>query len=90
MEPLTIAERLQMVKTASGHGGDYADDLLQIYIDEAIDVLVDGGVKQDVALSKAAIGSIVIFVNDNWNYDAGGVVYSDAFTKRLIQLAAKE
>lgn len=90
MEQLTQLERLTKVKTALGFGGNFQDEALEIYIDEVLQVLIDGGVREEVALSNASIGAIVLGVNDLYNYSSGEVKYSDAFVKRLIQLSKKK
>lgn len=91
MAQLTAAERLEKVKTALGlFATDYQDETLKLYIDEILFELVDAGVKQSVAESEAAVGCIVIGVNDLWNYSSGGVKHSDYFYKRLIQLSMLE
>lgn len=91
MAQLTAEQRLERVKILLGMGGsEYQDETLRLYIDEVMDVLKDGGVQQEVAESAAAVGCIAMGVNDRWNYSAGGVKYSDAFNRRLIQLSAKQ
>lgn len=86
---LTHAERLNLVKTALGFGGNnFNDEILEIYIEDAMYFLVDAGVSEEVAESRAAIGAIVAYVNDNYNYSSGEVKHSEAFIKRVIQLAA--
>lgn len=86
---LSQEERLKKVKQALGIGGSFQDGALQIYINEAIDFLVDSGVYRAVAESETAIGAIVLYVNDIYNYASGDVKLSDAFQKRLIQLSSK-
>lgn len=92
MAQLTAAERLAKVKIAIYGTADqtFNDDQLQFYIDEVIEDLVDSGVKREVAESKAAVGCIALGVNDRWNYSSGGVKYSPAFNRRLIQLSKKK
>jgi hypothetical protein len=89
MAQLTAAERLAKVKTALGIGTEYQDETLAIYISECVEELVAGGVAREVAESEAAVGCIVVGVNDLWNYSAGGVKHSDYFNRRLIQLSLK-
>ena len=87
---LTHAERLTYIRTALGFGGNtYQDDVLEFYIDEAINFLIDSGVTKEIAESKAAIGAIATFVNDTYNYSSGDVEYSDALIKRVIQLSTR-
>lgn len=87
---ITDEERLQLVKKAIGYQSNYQDDTIKFYIDEAINFLIDGGVNENIAKSKEAVGAIVMYINDTWNYSSGSVVYSDALTKRVIQLASKK
>ena len=90
MLQLTTAERLAKVKTALGIGGDYQNDVLQIYIDEVIAEMIAAGVKEEVAHSAAAVGCIACGVNDIWNYTSGGVKHSEYFNRRLVQLSLME
>lgn len=91
MKQLTADERLAKVKDLLGFGGtNYHDNKIRGFIDEVIFELIDGGVKEEVAKSSAAVGCIYVGVNDLMNYTAGGVRHSDYFHKRLIQLAAKK
>jgi hypothetical protein len=87
---ISTEERLQLVKNALGNQSDYQNNTLQFYIDEAIDFLIDSGVNENIAKSKKAVGAIVLYINDTWNYSSGVVVYSDALIKRIIQLASKK
>jgi hypothetical protein len=91
MAQLTTAERLAKVKTALY--GDatptYNDGQLQIFIDDVIAELIDGGVKKEVAESAAAVGCIACGVTDIWNYTSGGVKHSEYFNRRLVQLSLK-
>lgn len=91
MTQLTNAERLAKVKTAlyGTPAASYNDEQLQIFIDEVIDELIDGGVKKEVAESAAAVGCIVCGVTDIWNYSSGGVKHSEYFNRRLTQLSLK-
>ncbi len=87
MAQLTAAERLVKVKTALGIGTDYQDEILGIYITECLEEMVAGGVAREIAESEAAVGCIVVGVNDLWNYSAGGVKHSEYFNRRLVQLS---
>lgn len=91
MSQLTAAERLKKVKIAlyGADAGNFNDEQLTFYIDEIIEELIDGGVKRSVAESTAAVGCIVIGINDIWNYTSGGVKHSPQFNNRLIQLSKK-
>lgn len=90
MAQLTAAERLAKVKTALGIGTTYQDETLSIYITEIVEELVAGGVAREIAESEAAVGCIVIGVNDLWNYSSGGVKHSEYFNRRLVQLSLKK
>ena len=92
MAQLTAAERLAKVKVAiyGTSAQNFNDEQLQFYIDEVIEELVDAGVAQEVAESKAAVGCIAVGVNDIWNYNSGGVRHSEQFDRRLIQLSCKK
>lgn len=81
---------LEKIKTALGITGTYQDALLQIYIDEVINFLLDAGVSQAVLNSNAAIGVIVRGVADLWNYGSGGTDFSPYFMKRAIQLSCNK
>lgn len=91
MAQLTTAERLAKIKLAlyGTAASNYNDEQLQVYIDEIIDELIDGGVKREVAESAAAVGCIAVGLNDLWNYSSGGVKHSEYFNRRLIQLSKK-
>lgn len=91
MAQLTTAERLEKIKAAiyGDSTPTYNDAQLQIFIDDTIDELIDGGVKREVAESAAAVGCIVCGVVDKWNYTSGGVKHSEYFNRRLIQLSLK-
>lgn len=90
MAQLTAAERLAKVKTALGIGTNYQDETLSIYITEVVEELVAGGVPREIAESEAAVGCVVIGVNDLWNYSSGGVKHSEYFNRRLVQLSLKK
>lgn len=84
---LTATERISLVKKALGIGSDYQDEVLEFYIEEAMDFLVGAGVPLEVAESKKAVGAIILFINDTWNLSSGSVTYSDALKARVCQLA---
>ena len=91
MAQLTADERLKKVKIAlyGTAANNFNDEQLIVYIDEIIDELIVGGVKREIAESAAAVGCLVVGINDIWNYSSGGVKHSDYFYKRLIQLSKK-
>lgn len=88
---MTDAELLTKVKTGlfGNAQGAWRDDMLQVYIDEVREFMKDAGVSETVVSSEAAIGCIVMGVSDLWNYNSGGVKFSDYFQKRVIQLAVR-
>lgn len=81
--------RLDDVKTQLGITGDYQDDLLQGYIDEVVQFIIDAGVSTSVANSNVTTGLIVRGVADLWNYGSGGADLSPYFVSRVVQLAYK-
>lgn len=80
---------LEQVKTALGITGEYQDTLIQLYIDEAIQFMIDGGIPEDVATSDKCIGIVTRGVSDLWNYGSGEVSLSPYFLQRVTQLALK-
>ena len=91
MAQLTADERLSKIKTLiyGNATPTYNDEQLQIYINDVIEELVDGGVKREVAESAAAVGCIACGVTDVWNYTSGGVKHSEYFNRRMVQLSMK-
>ena len=79
---MTDAELLTKVKLGlfGSASGTWRDDMLQVF-------MKDAGVPETVISSNAAVGCIVLGVSDLWNYNSGGVKFSDYFNKRVIQLA---
>jgi len=86
---LNDAERLKLVKTAMGISGNYQDDLLGVYIDDAKNTLINAGVSKEITESKEAIGAIVRYVVDTWSYEAGAANMSPLFIAQVVQLRAK-
>lgn len=84
---MTQAELLSKVKKALGIEGDYQDDTLQIYIDDAKAFMKDAGVLSVVIDNAVSVGCIVRGVADLWNYGSGSVGLSDYFKQRVIQLS---
>ena len=74
---------LEDVKKALGITGDFQDETLRIYIDEAVDFLKSAGVSS----SKITSGIVARGVADLWNYGAGDGKLSDYFIQRAAQLA---
>lgn len=88
---MTDAELLAKVKLGlfGSASGTWRDDMLQVFIDEVREFMKDAGVSETIISSDAAIGCIVLGVSDLWNYNSGGVKFSDYFQKRVIQLAVR-
>lgn len=82
-----MTELLSKIKTALGISGDYQDETLKIYIDDAKAFMKDAGVLQAVIDSPAAVGCITRGVADLWNYGSGTVGVSEYFKQRVIQLS---
>lgn len=80
---------LENIKTLLGITTDYQDSMLQLYIDEVIQYLLDAGVSQDIIDSGVATGIIARGVSDLWNYGSGGTRLSNYFMQRAIQLVSK-
>lgn len=87
---MTDAELLNQVKTGlfGSAAGNWRDDMLQVYIDEVRSFMRDAGVSDTALASDAAVGCIMLGVNDLWNYSSGGVNLSEYFKQRVIQLAS--
>lgn len=78
---------LDKVKKYLGITGNFQDDTIQGYIDEVINFMISGGVKEDVVYSDKVIGLIARGVTDLWDYGAGGTNLSPYFMQRVTQLA---
>lgn len=80
---------LEKIKEMLGITGNYHDALLQNYIDEVKQYLLDGGVQSEVVESTASAGTIAKGVIDLWDYGSGNGKLSPYFKERAIQLAMK-
>lgn len=80
---------LEKIKEMLGITGNYHDALLQNYIDEVKQYLLDGGVQSEVVESMASTGAIAKGVIDLWDYGSGNGKLSPYFKERAIQLAMK-
>lgn len=80
---------LEEVKAALGITGEYMDSVLQQYIRETKEYMLDAGVKQSVIESTSAKGLITRGVADLWNYGQGEAKLSEYFKERVIQMANK-
>lgn len=76
---------LEQVKAALGIVGDYQDDTLQVYFDEAVAFLTDAGVSE----ANITAGVVARGVSDLWNYGAGDGKLSPYFMQRAAQLSYK-
>lgn len=81
-----MSATLEQVKSALGIVGDYQNDTLQVYFDEAVDFLEDAG----VADKNITAGIVARGVSDLWNYGAGDGTLSPYFIQRAAQLSYKE
>lgn len=86
---MTDAEILIEIKAGLGITGRHMDKKLRTYIDEVQRYMVGAGVRGALVNSDAAVGCILIGVNDIMNYQPGGVRLSDYFKDRVIQLSAE-
>ena len=86
---MTDAQLLTKIKTGLSITTNYQDALLQVYIDEVKAFMKDAGVSADIVMSDAAVGCILRGVSDLWNYQSGGVKFSEYFTQRVTQLAGR-
>ena len=80
---------LEKIKEMLGITGNYHDALLQNYIDEVKQYLLDGGVQSEVVEGTASTGTIAKGVIDLWDYGSGNGKLSLYFKERAIQLAMK-
>lgn len=71
------------VKKALNITGNYQDDTLQIYMNEAMDFLKDAGVSE----AYITTGIVARGVSDLWNYGDGNGKLSEYFYQRATQLA---
>jgi hypothetical protein len=76
---------LDDIKNALGIVGDYQNDTLQVYFDEAVEFLKDAGVSE----ANITAGLVARGVSDLWNYGAGDGKLSPYFIQRAAQLSYK-
>lgn len=76
---------LDDIKNALGIVGDYQNDTLQVYFDEAVEFLKDAGVSE----ANITAGLVARGVSDLWNYEAGDGKLSPYFIQRAAQLSYK-
>ena len=85
---MTNEEILEAVKERKTITGDFQDGALMGYILDAIEILLDAGVPEDIVRSTAALGCITSCVTDMWD-NTGAADLSPLTHKRIIQLACK-
>lgn len=73
------------IKKLTGITGEYQDQTIQGWIDEAVAFLLDAGVKESVITA----GIVARGVLDLWNYGSGEGRLSEYFIQRAAQLALK-
>ena len=76
---------LEQVKATLGIVGNYQDDTLQVYFNEAVEFLKDAGVSE----ANITAGVVARGVSDLWNYGAGDGKLSPYFMQRAAQLSYK-
>lgn len=74
---------LEQVKAALGIVGDYQNDTLQVYFDEAVAFLKEAGVSE----ANITAGVVARGVSDLWNYGVGDGRLSPYFMQRAAQLS---
>lgn len=80
---------LDTVMTALGlQGNTFQEPIIQVYIDEVNEYLIDAGVPASIIGTKQTAGVVARGVSDIWNYGAGGGKLSPYFYQRAIQLSA--
>lgn len=79
-------ELLIRVKKGLGITGDYQDEVIELYIDEAKQYMASAGVPKSIIDSPVSIGTIIRGVSDLWDYGSGSTGLSPYFKERCIQL----
>jgi len=79
-------ELLNRVKTGLGITGDYQDEIIMLYIDEAKQYMANAGVPKSTIDSAVSVGTIIRGVSDLWDYGSGSTGLSPYFKERCIQL----
>ena len=86
---MTDAEILAAVKARKNITGTYQDNALTGYITDAIELLADAGVPDEVIRHVSSLGCITAIVTDIWNNESGTTDLSPYTQKRITQLACK-
>ena len=89
MAQLTNEQLLAKVKKALGITGDYQDEVLAEYVQEALSFMKGAGVSPEVASSDEGSGCVARLVSDLWNYGSGTAKISEYAAQRVTQLALK-
>lgn len=87
---MTDTELLSEVKTRLALTGTYHDNLINGYISDVKEYLIDSGVSEDVVNNEVSVGVIARGVADLWNYGSGEGKFSEVFYQRAIQLRFKK
>ena len=77
---------LSEVKKSLGITSDYMDNLLNTYIKETKEYMLDAGIDEGTVESVRAFGIITRGVADLWNYGQGEAKLSEYFKERIIQM----
>lgn len=85
---MTDGEQLQIVKQMlfGTDAGTFRDAMLTAFINEVKDFMLHAGVKESVINAESSVGVLALGVSDLWNYQSGGVKFSEYFKQRVIQL----
>lgn len=86
---MTDAEILTAVKERKSITGDYQDSALLGYIADAIEILIDAGVSEQIVRSTASLGCITSCVTDMWDNVGGEADLSPLTHKRITQLVCR-
>ena len=83
---MTDIELLTKVKNGLGITGDFQNETIQVYVDEARAFMRSAGVSESVIQSEISVGCIMRGVADLWNYGNGNTTLSEYFKQRVLQL----
>lgn len=86
---MTDAEILTAVKERKSITGNYQDSALLGYIADAIEILIDAGVSEQIVRSTASLGCITSCVTDMWDNVGGEADLSPLTHKRITQLVCR-
>ena len=80
---------LEQVKIMLGITGSFQDSIIEGYITEVKQYLLDAGVPKNVVESENSAGTIARGVEDLWTANAGEAKFSNYFNQRVIQLRSQ-